>query len=148
MKAAIGLVAGIMALAPVAAQEADSTRAGDIQSLLLPLPVWLPPVAELTPEAAYDTLRLEFRPVGRSMRKWVRWQRLAGLGMVVLGSTLSYHYQQEADKTFAAYRRSGNPDELDRLFRMSRQLDHRAGRSYAAAEVGLIMVSVSFIIDP
>jgi hypothetical protein len=82
------------------------------------------------------------------MQKWVRWQRLAGLGMVVLGGALSYHYRQEADKAYAAYRRSGNADELDRLFRKSKQLDRRAGWSYVAAEAGLIMVSVSFIIHP
>ena len=148
MKAALGLVAGILALAPLAAQEVDSARAGDIQHLLLPLPVWSSPVDGLTTEVTYDTLRLEIKPVGRPIRKWVRWQRLAGLGMVALGGARSYHYRQEADQAYAAYRRSGNPDELDRLFRKSRALDRRAGWSYVVAEAGLIMVSVSFIINP
>ncbi|MCH7938426.1 MAG: hypothetical protein IID13_01620 [Candidatus Marinimicrobia bacterium] len=148
MKPVLGLVAGILALAPLAAQEADSALAGDIQYLLLPLPVWSSPVAGLTTGATYDTLRLEIKPVGRPILKWVRWQRLAGLGMLALGGTLSYYYRQEADQAFAAYRRSGNPDELDRLFRKSRALDRRAGWSYVAAEAGLIMLSVSFIIDP
>ena len=148
VKPVLGLVAGILALAPLAAQEADSARAGDIRHLLLPLPVWSSPLDGLTTGATYDTLRLEIKPVGRPILKWVRWQRLAGLGMLALGGTLSYYYRQEADQSFAAYRRSGNPDELDRLFRKSRALDRRAGWSYVAAEAGLIMLSVSFIIDP
>lgn len=149
VKAALGLIAGLLlALAPLAAQEADSALAGDIRHLLLPLPVWSSPVDGLTTEATYDTLRLEIEPVGRPILKWVRWQRLAGLGMLALGGALSYNYRQKADQAFAAYRRSGNPDELDRLFRKSIALDRRAGWSYVAAEAGLIMVSVSFIIDP
>ncbi len=82
------------------------------------------------------------------MLKWVRWQRLAGLGMVVLGGALSYHYQDQADRAYSAYQRSGDVKELKRLFRKSRQLDRRAGWSYMAAEAGLIIVSVSFIIHP
>ena len=148
VKPVLGLVAGILALAPLAAQEADSAIAGDIQALLLPLPVWSPPVAGLTAGVQFDTLRLEFTALERPVRKWVRRQRLAGLGMVVLGSALSYHYRQEADKAYTAYRRSGNVDDLDRLYRQSRRLDRRAGWSYMAAEAGLIMVSVSFIIQP
>ena len=148
MKPVLGLLAGIRALAPLVAQEVDSTLAGDIQVLLLPLPVWSPPVAGLPAEARYDTLRLEFRPVGQSMRKWVRWQRLAGLGMAVVGGALSFHYQYQADKAYNAYQRSGDVAELNRLFRKSRRLDRRAGWSYMAAEAGLVMVSVSFIIHP
>ncbi len=148
MKPVSGLVAGILALAPLAAQEADSALAADIQALLLPLPVWSPPVAGMTMEAPYDTLRLEFAVVKRPVRKWVRRQRLVGLGMMVLGGALSYHYQDQADRAYKAYQRSGDVEELDRLFRKSRQFDRRAGWSYAAAEAGLIMVSVSFIIHP
>ncbi len=148
VKPVLGLVAAILALAPLAAQEADSALAGDIQALLLPLPVWSPPVAGMTAGVQFDTLRLEFTTVERPVRKWVRRQRLAGLGMVVLGSTLSYHYRQEAEKAYTAYRRSGNADDLDQLYRQSRRLDRRAGWSYLAAEAGLIMVSVSFIIHP
>ncbi len=148
MKPVLGLVAGILALAPLAAQEADSVLAGDIQALLLPLPIWSPPVAGLTAGTQYDTLRLEFAAVERPVRKWVRRQRLAGLGLVVLGGALSYYYRQEADKAYTAYRRSGDTEELDRLYRHSGRLDRRAGWSYVAAEAGLIMVSVSFIIHP
>ena len=140
-------IISLLALAPLAAQEADSST-NDMAAAWLRLPVWSPPTTRQNTNASFDTLRLNLAFPEISERKAIRRRRLASLSMAVLGAVLSSYYQSESDEAYSAYQRSGDVVELERLFRKSRRLDRYAGWSYVAAETGLVWLSVSFILDP
>ncbi len=140
-------IVSLLTLAPLAAQNADSTR-DDLTAAVLRLPVWAPPSSGPASAARYDTLRLDFTLQERPGLRQIRRRRLISVGLVVLGGALSRYYQLEAGKAFAAYQRSGDRDQLERLYRESRQLDRYAGWSYVAAEAGLVFLSISLIRHP
>ncbi len=140
------VIISLLTFAPLAAQNADSTR-DDLTAAVFRLPVWAPPPIGQATVARFDTLRLDFTFQDPRLRQIRRW-RLIGVGLVVLGGALSRHYQIEADEAFAAYQRSGNEGQLDGLYQESRRLDRIAGWSYVAAEAGLVFLSISLILHP
>lgn len=140
----------MFALAPLAAEQTDTvhTAATDLTSFSL-LPLWIYPEGLTVPATPPDTLFLTVQQVPMAPRsRWVWSQRWLGLGMALFFSAVSYHYQREADATYQAYRTTGDIGELGALFRETQRLDRLAAWGYLGAEVGLALVTFSFIFGP
>ena len=139
----------MLALAPLAAEQTDTvyTAATEPISFTL-LPLWTIPEGLTVPAALPDTLFLALQVDKAPRSTWVRRQRWLGLSMALFFSAVSYHYQREADATYQTYRTTGNVGELDALFRETQRLDRLAAWGYLGAEVGLVLVTISFIFGP
>jgi hypothetical protein len=125
----------------------DSVRTTPTPVALAVFPVWTPPEA-LKISAAPDSLLLKLPVLEPLAHPGLKAQRWLGLGMVVLCSSLSYYYHQQAETTYQAYQSSGDPAELDALFRQTERLDRLTGWCYLGAETGLILVAFSYILSP
>ena len=139
----------MFALAPLAAEQTDTVRtaATDPISFTL-LPLWTFPEGLTVPAAPPDTLFLTPQDHKAPRSRWVRGQRWLGLGMALSFSAVSYHYQREAETAYQDYRTTGDIGELDALFRETQRLDRLAAWGYLGAEVGLALVTFSFIFGP
>ena len=137
----------IFALAPLAAEQPDSVGAFSIAPAVSQLPLWISPEG-LTTIPAPDTLAREIQLPTTSRNRWVRGQRWLGLGMTLVFSAVSYHYQREAAAIYQAYNTTGDIGKLDALFRETQRLDRRAAWGYLGAEIGLALVTFSFIFGP
>lgn len=148
----LGLLSLLLFSAPLPGQtygvRPDSTRSVLALPATVMFPVWVPPEGHSAGGTTPDTLSLEYRPPLPARSAWLKRQRWLGLGLVVVSGALSYYYHQEAEATYQAYLTSGDPAELDDLFDRTERLDRRAGWCYLGAETGLVVVAVSFILDP
>ncbi len=136
----------MLALAPLAAQQTDTVHTAATSFSLLPL--WTFPEGLTVPATPPDTLFLTMEVPMMPRSRWVRGQRWLGLGMTLFFSAVSYHYQQEADAAYQAYRSTGDIGELDALFRETQRLDRLAAWGYLGAEAGVALVTYSFIFGP
>ncbi len=75
--------------------------------------------------------------------EWNR-QRLLGMGMLLVFGGLAYTFHQEAEVNYTAYLRSGDFEEMDRLFQESERYDRLTGWSYVGVELGFILTVMSF----
>ena len=123
----------------------DSTRTVPDLPAIRMLPVWVP--SEDYIATAPDTLYFEYPAPVPQRNIWLKGQRWLGLGMVVLFSSLSYYYHQEAEAAYQDYLSSGDPAELDDLFDQAQHRDRMVGWCYLGAETGLLLVAFSFLID-
>lgn len=109
-------------------------------------PLWIPPGA-LTPSIEHENLT-PFTVSRPKTSPKIRYQQWLGMGMAVVCSVLSYYYHQEAETTYEKYQTSGDPAELDKLFRQTKHLDRLAGWFFLSAETGLLLVTFSVILAP
>ncbi len=70
--------------------------------------------------------------------------RKAGLGIFLLSGLISIHYQTEANNTYNQYLRTGDPRQMDPLFKRTAQLDRQAGWSYVGMEAGILLFIYSY----
>jgi|GEM_PF-6114037 len=70
--------------------------------------------------------------------------RKAGIGIFLLSGLISIHYQQEANSKYEQYLRTGNPSQMDRLYKQTANFDRYAGWSYVGLEAGIILFIYSF----
>ncbi len=118
----------------------DSTRTPEHGKSSSGLLLWSSPLQEVVP----DTLQMNL-PSSPSQRDgWLKAQRWIAMGVAVGCGAASYYYQQEAERTYEAYEKSGNKDELEALYRKATELDRLSGWYYLGAEAGLILMAVSF----
>jgi hypothetical protein len=136
---------------PVAGQTgADQLTEHTSDTLQIPpvalFPLWTPP------GVSNATIQLDSLPPLPSFQPktglFLRKQRWLGMGMAVVCTVLSYNYHRQAEATYEEYRTSGDPAELDRLFRQTQRLDRLAGWSFFGIEAGLLMVTFSVVLAP
>ncbi len=141
------LLALPLAAVPLEGQAPDSSDTTPPAIRAEGLPIWTAPSGSFQSTKA-DSLKLALPPPGRARGAIFRAPQLLGLGAAVISGALSYHYHQQAETAYAAYRTSGDPDELDALFVETQLLDRRAGWFYAGAEASLVLVAVSIVLRP
>ena len=136
-----------LAAAPLSGQPPDSSDATPPAIRAEGFPIWTAPSGSFQNTAA-DSLKLVLPPAIRATVSTFRAPQLLGLGATVISGALSYHYYRQAEAAYAAYRTSGDPDELNTLFEKTQRLDRLAGWFYAGAEASLVLVAVSFALGP
>lgn len=125
----------------------DTVRTISTPAALAAFPLWTPPET-FNFSTGPDSLSLNLPDLKPTVDPLLRGQRLLGLGMVAVFSSLAYYYHQRAEAAYHAYSTSGDPAELDHLFQQTARLDRLAGWCYLGAETGLILVAFSFILSP
>ena len=136
-----------LAAAPLAGQLPDSSDTRNFSAALDDFPLWAAP-GEAGRNPTPDSLALTWPQGGRMDGPLLRTPQWLGLGAAAVLGALAYTYYRRADAAFLAYQTSGNPAELDALFRKTQRLDRLAGWFYAGAETGLVLVGISLALSP
>ena len=137
----------ILAAAPLAGQPADSSATRHPIASWDAFPLWTAP-GEANHYIAPDSLVLTWPQGEKADRPLLRAPHWLGLGAAAVLGALSYTYTRQADAAYLAYQTSGDPSQLDALFRETERLDRLAGWFYAGAEAGLVLVGISLALHP
>ena len=142
------ILAGLLLVAaPLTGQLPDSSETMFLSTALYQFPLWVAP-GEAGRYPAPDSLALTWPQSGRVHGQLLRKPHWLGLGAVAVFAVLSYTYHMQASAAYLAYQTSGNPSDLDALFRETQRLDRLTGWFYAGAEMGLVMVGISLALSP
>ncbi|MCH7574953.1 MAG: hypothetical protein IIA59_07485 [Candidatus Marinimicrobia bacterium] len=137
----------VLIVAPLAGQLPDSSETVLLSTALDQFPLWVPP-GEAGRYPTPDSLALTWPQRGRGDGQLLRKPQWLGLGAVAVFAALSYTYHRQASAAYLAYQNSGDPSDLDALFRETQRLDRLTGWFYAGAEMGLVLVGISLALSP
>lgn len=74
-------------------------------------------------------------------------QRLIGLGIATVFGAASYYFHIQAENSYQKYIVSGDHAEMNRLYDQTTRYDQLVGLSFLGAELGMLLVFVSFSND-
>ena len=106
-------------------------------------------IPQFTLSSSTDSLKIQHPEILKvqtapKQRIEITKQGLLGFGVMTVFSALSWHYNSEADAAYGKYRRSGNIDDMNRLYNKAVKYDKLSGWSFVGFEVGFLITLLSF----